>query len=226
MSSFVDTDDTTIFLHDTHGNSLFSEGQNTIRVQLPPKYTAGPNIDHLRVEGLALSSSASFRNPPHFMSLIPDYSSGRIGERDLRDAQYETEAVLDHYFYQNNVAPFLCVRIMQRFSFSNPSPRFVASCVEAFRAGLYNSGSSTFGSSKYGSLEAVVAAILLDREATEGAVSVDPSYGSIREPILRLMNLMRSMDYQTAMPTPADGTSLQTTYNVKLWKIDEKIGQG
>lgn len=160
------------------------------------------------------------------MSLTPDYSSGRIGERNLRDAQYETDAVLDHYFYQNNVAPFLCVRIMQRFSFSNPSPRFVASCVKAFRTGFYNSGSASFGSGKYGSLEAVAAAILLDREATDGAVSVDPSYGSIREPILRFMNLMRSMDYQTSIPTPADGTALQTTYSVKLWEIDEKLGQG
>ena len=160
------------------------------------------------------------------MSLIPDYSSGRIGERNLRDAQYETDAVLDHYFYQNNVAPFLCVRIMQRFSFANPSPRFVASCVEAFRTGLYNSGSSIFGSGKYGSLEAVAAAILLDREANDGAVSVDPSYGSIREPILRLMNLMRSMGYQTSIPITAEGTTLQATYHVNLYEIDEKIGQG
>jgi hypothetical protein len=219
-------DDIHFFDHNAHDDLLVSEGQNTIRVQLPPKYTAGPNIDHLRVEGLVKSCPYSFRNPPHFMTLIPDYSSGRIGERNLRDAEYETDAVLDHYFYQNNVAPFLCVRIMQRFSFSNPSPRFVASCVEAFRTGLYKSASFTFGSGKYGSLEAVAAAIFLDREATEGAVSVDPSYGSIREPILRLMNLMRSMEYQTSLPTPADGTSLQTTYNVKLWEIDEKIGQG
>ena len=73
--------------------STFSAGQNTIRVQLPPKYRQGPNIDYLKVEGLPVSSSPpSFRNPPHFMSLIPDYSSGRISERNLRDAQYETDA--------------------------------------------------------------------------------------------------------------------------------------
>ena len=160
------------------------------------------------------------------MSLIPDYGSGRIGERNLRDAQYETEAVLDHYFYQDNVAPFICVRVMQRFSFSNPSPRFISSCVEAFRTGLYTSEATTFGSGKYGSLEAMAASILLDSEATEGAISVDPSSGSMREPILKLMNLMRSMDYQTSLPTPIDGALIQTTYNVKLWEIDEKIGHG
>ena len=145
---------------------------------------------------------------------------------NLRDAQYETDAVLDHYFYQDNVAPFLCVRIMQRFSFSNPSPRFVASCVDAFRTGTYTSGGQTFGSGDYGSLEALAASILLDREATEGAVATDPSHGSIREPILKVINLMRSMEYQTSIPTTLAGADMQTTYTAKLWKIDEAIGQG
>ena len=157
------------------------------------------------------------------------YISGRSGgvwEQNLRDAQYETDAVLDHYFYHGNVAPFMCIRTMQRFSFSNPSPRFVASCVEAFRTGLYTSGSVIFGSGEYGSLEAMAASIILDKEATEGAISSDPSYGSIREPMLKVTHLMRSMDYQTSIPTTKDGAPMQTTYNVKLWKIDEKIGQG
>jgi hypothetical protein len=181
-----------------NANSAFSAGQNTIRVQLPPKYREGPNIDYLKVEGMPVSSSPpSFRNPPHFMSLIPDYSSGRISERNLRDAQYETDAVLDYYFYHDNVAPFICVRVMQRFSFSNPSRRFISRCVEAFRAGLYTTESdTTFGSGKYGSLEAMIASILLDSEATEGSISVDPSYGGIKEPILKVTNLMRSIVIQ------------------------------
>ncbi|KAL7542550.1 hypothetical protein ACHAXR_011864 [Thalassiosira sp. AJA248-18] len=202
-------------------------GQNSIRVQLPPDYIRGPNIDHLKVEGLPTSTSlSSFRNPPHFMSLIPDNHPGGLGERNLRDAQYETDAVLDHYFFQDNVAPFMCVRIMQRFSFSNPSPRFVSSCVDAFRTGLYTSASETFGSGKYGSLEAMAASIILDREATEVAISSDPSYGSIKEPMLKVTNLMRSMEYQTSIPTNLEGAPLQTNYHTKLWEIDEKIGHG
>ncbi|KAG7359253.1 hypothetical protein IV203_015842 [Nitzschia inconspicua] len=39
-----------------------------------------------------------FRNPPHFNSLS-------VGE--VRDSHHETEAVLDHYFYHPNTAPFL-----------------------------------------------------------------------------------------------------------------------
>ena len=98
--------------------------------------------------------------------------------------------------------------------------------MEAFRTGLYTSGSETFGSGEYGSLEAMGASIFLDMEATDGAISSDPSYGSIREPILKVTNLMRSMEYQTSIPTTLDGAPMQTTHNVKLWKINEKIGQG
>ncbi len=115
---------------------------------------------------------------------------------------------------------------MQRFSFSNPSRGFVSSCVDAFRAGIYTSASQTFGSGKYGDLEAVIASIILDSEATVGAASVDPSYGSMREPILKVLNLLRSMEYRSELPTPIDGALIQQTYNIKLWQIEKKIGQG
>lgn len=202
-------------------------GQNTIRVQVPGSFTLSGNIDHIKVEGVtAPSSPSSFRNPPHFMSLIPDYGSYAVGEQTLRDAEYETAAVLDHYFYQDNVAPFLCVRVIQRFSFSNPSPRFVANCVDAFRTGLYTSGTETFGNGSYGNLEAMAASIFLDIEATEGASAASPDAGSLREPMLKLTNLMRSMDYRTAIPTTLVGDPMQTTWNIKLWQIDEKLGHG
>ena len=169
-------------------------------------------------------SAASFRNPPHFVGLIPAYQS--YSEMDLRDAQYETDAVLDDYFYHDNVAPFLCIRIMQRFSFSNPSPKFISRCVNAFRTGSYSSGGEVFGSGDYGSLEALVASIVLDKEATEDAITADPSHGSQKEPMLKLTQLMRSMDYQTHLPTTLDGNPMQTTYNTKIWQIVEKIGHG
>lgn len=147
--------------------------------------------------------------------MIPERDG--VVEQNLRDAQYETDAVLDHYFYQDNVAPFLCTRISQRFGFSNPTPRFTKQCVDAFRSGIYTSGGELFGSGEYGSLEAMVASIVLDREAVDSSSASDPSYGAMREPILKVINLMRSMDYQTAIPDFLDGAPMQTTYNAKLW---------
>ena len=199
-------------------------GVNSIRLQFPFPIS----IDNMRIEGLDSSTpSSSFRNPPHFMSIIPDYSPYGLGERNVRDAQYETEATLDHYFYQDNVAPFLCIRMMQRFSFSNPSPGYVKRCSHAFTTGLYESmGGVTFGSGVYGSLASMIASILLDKEATDSAIMVDPSHGSLKEPLLKVTHLMRSMEYATSIPTTLDGNLMQTTYNDKLWLIDEKIGHG
>lgn len=94
------------------------------------------------------------------------------------------------------VAPFLCTRIIQRFGVSNPSPRYVSECTNAFTTGLYSSGPHEFGSGEYGSLEAMAAAIVLDNEATSAAVTIDPGHGSLREPILKVLALMRSMEYQ------------------------------
>lgn len=84
----------------------------------------GPNIDFLKLEGSTSGiSPSSFRNPPHFMSLLSDMSPYGIGEQTIRDAHYETAAVLDHYFYQDNVAPFICIRLMQRYVESINHPR-------------------------------------------------------------------------------------------------------
>ena len=203
---------------------LLPAGMNTIRIEIPTGYVDyHSNIDHLKVEGVpASTSTSSFRNPPTFMGLIPEHESNT--EMNLRDAQYETEAVLDHYFFQDNTAPFLCVRVMQRFSFSVQSPRFVKSCVNAFRTGTYTSGLETFGSGDYGSLEAMAASIFLDQEATEGAAANDPSAGSIREPILKVLHLMRSMEYQTDIPI-RPGPLMQADYSARLWRMDDKIGQ-
>ena len=148
---------------------------------------------------------------------------------NARDAQYETDAILDSYSYHDNTAPFLCVRFMQRFSFSNPSPSHVTNCVNAFRTGKYTSSSGiVFGDGQYGNLNATLASIVLDKEATESSIIQDPSFGSVKEPMLTMTHLMRSMDYQTHIPRldSLDGQGMQETYSVKLWKIDEKIGHG
>merc|ERR1719223_1901943 len=57
-----------------------------------------------------------------------------------------------------------------------------------------------FGSGEYGSMEATVAAIMLDREARNVLLDADPSHGSLREPLLKYMSLMRSMNYATDQP--------------------------
>jgi len=131
----------------------------------------------------------SFRNTPHFVSMIPT-------ETTVRDAQYETEAALDHYFRHDTVAPFLSIRLIQRFGTSNPTPNYVTDVAMAFKSGTYNSpGGQTFGDGKYGNLEATFSAIVLHPEARSVVLDADPSGGSLREPLIKIIAVMRSMEY-------------------------------
>jgi len=145
----------------------------------------------------------SFRNPPHFMNMI---------EPEIRDAQYETDAVLNDYFYHPNTAPFLAKYFIQRFGHSNPSPRYIQVVATAFVNGSYG---ESFGSGQYGDLGAMVAAVLLDREARSAVASMDPTSGSLREPILKLIGYMRSMELVTFDKYP----------KIELQDIGLKIGQ-
>ena len=131
------------------------------------------------------SSTYSFRNPSHFMSFT---------EPTQRDAEHETEAVLDHFFFHSNTAPFVVVRLIQRLVLSNPSPRYVRAAVDAFRTGTYD-GKTYSGT--YGDLGATIAAILLDREARSPVLDADPTHGKLREPLLKVIHVLRSMEFQS-----------------------------
>ena len=93
------------------------------------------------------------------MSFLPS-------ETDVRDAQYETEAVLDDYLYHKNTAPFLARLFIQRFNVhSNPASAYVSTVANAFRSGTFSVGGKTFGSGKYGDLASTIAALFLCPEA-------------------------------------------------------------
>jgi len=193
-------------------------GDNIIQIKDLSGQWAGPNIDHMLVEGISTSVDAnaySFRNAPHFMGLTQDYSADGEGETNPRDAHYETDAVLDHYFQHRNTAPFICTRLIQRHGISNPPPSYIKECATAFRTGSYESAGVVFGSNKYGCLEATAAAVSLDPEATSPVLDRDPAFGSIREPWLRPIQLLRTLEYDYA---PQEKI-------VELWELSEDIGE-
>lgn len=111
---------------------------------------------------------AKFRNPVTFFT---------PSDPTTRDAIYETDAALHHAFYHKNMAPFISVRLAQRFGISNPSPRYVRSISMAFRTGLYIHSPTgiRFGSRQYGCLEATIAAVLLDKEVVDPILDADPT---------------------------------------------------
>ncbi len=84
---------------------------------------------------------------------------------------------LDAIFAHANVAPFIGRQLIQRLVCSNPSAAYVTRVANVF---------NNDGSGVKGNLKAVLKAILLDDEARNGARLLDPKFGKLREPILRL----------------------------------------
>ena len=163
-----------------------------------------------------------FRNPPGFMPNIgslenvPGDDNRRLnpyGDDDHLQtfAQYETDALIDHLHEHENTPPFVAYRIIQRMVSSNPSPRYVEAVSTAFATGLY-SGKNYSG--EYGDMAAAIAAVLLDPEARSTLLEADPSHGSIREPLMKLLHVLRSMSF-----VPQHGRELQ------LQDLHLKIGQ-
>ena len=88
---------------------------------------------------------------------------------------------LDAIAAHPNVAPFLCRQLIQRLVTSNPSAAYVARIAAVF---------VDDGSGVRGNLRAVLRALLLDAEARSPAAS--PSYGKLREPMLRFVGWARA----------------------------------
>ena len=134
---------------------------------------------------------------------------------------YETDAVLDHLLFHDNTAPFLSKTLIQYFGISNPSPRYIKQVATSFQDGIYtwSNSSSTIshGNGEWGDLAATVAAIVLDREAAFPILDDDPTSGSLRQPLLKLISFMRSMNY-----TRSDSAKLNYPL---ISGISGKIGQ-
>ena len=154
-----------------------------------------------------------FRNPPQFMETITRNAASR-------DAEYETDAVLRHITTHQNVPPFYAKLLIQRLVSSNPSPRYIEAAATAFATGTYTDGGVSFGGGAYGDLGAMVAAILLDREARSTELDADPTFGQLREPMLKLVHLLRAMEYNA---TDARLLSLQYDYT-KEWIGQQPYG--
>lgn len=75
---------------------------------------------------------------------------------------------------------------------------------KAFREGYFEESETGFsyGSGVYGNLAAMTAAMLLDREARSVVLDADPAHGSLMEPFLKVIRLMKSLEYARAHDDP------------------------
>jgi len=154
-------------------------------------YSAGLGLDvstvfehrgrlYRNVEHRVTVGGYTFRNPPNFMP------KGGSLKSSAKAAADEIEAVIDQLFRHQNTPAFIGRHLIQRLVTSNPSPGYVQAVGEAFKLGAY--AGKTY-SGQYGDLAAAVAAVLLHPEARAG------SAGKLREPLLKIVHFMRSMEF-------------------------------
>jgi uncharacterized protein (DUF1800 family) len=111
----------------------------------------------------------------HFLG--QSISGATSGEADLKLA-------LDTLFNHPNAGPFFGRQLIQRLVSSNPNPAYVGRVAAAF---------ANNGSGVRGDMQAVIRAVLLDREALAPA-GTSLRTGKLREPLLRLGHWMRAFN--------------------------------
>lgn len=108
-------------------------------------------------------------------SVIP---AGLDGEADM-------DAALDIIFNHPNVGPFISRQLIQRLVTSNPSAGYIYRVAQKFNDN---------GSGVRGDMKAVIKAILLDYEARDLSVTNNVGFGKLKEPLMRMAQLLRSLD--------------------------------
>jgi len=102
-------------------------------------------------------------------------------------APQAVQLALDALFLHPNTAPFVSRQLIQRLTTSNPSPAYVARVAAVF---------ADNGQGQRGDLGAVAQAILLDPEARPA--QPDSHHGKLREPVLRVAQLLRAFNASSA----------------------------
>ena len=106
-----------------------------------------------------------------------------LGVSTTSDGPGDLQFALNTIFNHPNVGPFIGRQLIKRLVTSNPSPAYVQRVATVFN----NNGAGVRGD-----MAAVVRAILLDSEARDVSVAAGPSFGKVREPMVRMANWMRT----------------------------------
>lgn len=128
-------------------------------------------------------------------------AAGTPGPEALRIA-------LDTLFQHPNVGPFFARQMIQRLVTSNPDPAYVARV-----AAVFNDN----GAGVRGDLKSVLLAILLDDAARSATGLVEPGFGKLREPMLRVANWARAFGVRSLRGT--------WKYQVGTWNVQQDLQQ-
>ncbi len=113
-----------------------------------------------------------------------------------RDTRTDINEALNLLFNHPNAGPFFSRQLIQRLVTSNPSPGYIKRVASAFNDN---------GKGVRGDMKAVIQAVLLDKEAREGATNNAETFGKAREPLLFVSHLFRAFHAQKGENTLSRG---------------------
>lgn len=107
-----------------------------------------------------------------------------IGVQQTANPEASIKTALDTVAAHSNVAPFISKLLIQRLVTSNPSKYYVSRIAWVFK-------------STNGDLKSVIKAIYLDSEARSATSLVNANTGKVKEPVLRLTQLLRAFKHRS-----------------------------
>ncbi|MBT8190194.1 MAG: DUF1800 domain-containing protein [Bacteroidia bacterium] len=112
----------------------------------------------------------------------------QVPDRNPVDGVADIDDALDNLFNHQNAGPFLSRFLIQRLVTSNPSAEYIDRV-----ATIFNDN----GNGVRGDLSSVIKAILLDPVARACSSGNDITFGMLREPFVRYMQLNKAFDIST-----------------------------
>lgn len=181
----------------TDGNKLDSYTQDDV-TNLARVFTGYDLNVAAGEENASISNMWTTRPMALFPARHSTLAANFLGTSVPANAEGKTalKIALDALFNHPNVGPFIGKQLIQRLVTSNPSPDYVGRVASVFE----NNGAGVRGD-----MRSVFAAVVLDNEARSPDGLTNPSFGRLREPILRLVQWARTLG-----ATSASG----------LWNID------
>ena len=162
---------------------------DNIQFSSPPS-NPGQRVPEARLVHTAMTADPAARQPVGVDTHSPEEKSFLGTTIPAGTGAQETLRItMDTLFNHPNVGPFFGKQMIQRLVTSNPSPAYVRRVAEVFN----NNGSGVRGD-----LRAMFKAILLDDEALAQSSLDDPTFGKLREPMIRFAQWGRTFGAQSA----------------------------
>jgi uncharacterized protein (DUF1800 family) len=123
------------------------------------------------------------------------YNTPVVAE-DAMGAEFEIESVVEKLAKDLNTAPFISSQLIKKLVTSNPSSDYVKRVATVFYEKRDDPSQMGY----------VVKAILMDPEARNFESILNPRFGKLKEPILRMTNLVKSLNAGKHRTYTYDGT--------------------